>query len=64
VKPVHARSSRPTKTTTTDTDPIKPATSYHPKLNSTPTAVHDLDTRKPHRTRILGGLINDYRQAT
>ncbi|WP_053722160.1 hypothetical protein [Saccharothrix sp. NRRL B-16348] len=29
------KSSRPTKTTTTDTDPTKPATSYHPKPGST-----------------------------
>ncbi|WP_202970956.1 DDE-type integrase/transposase/recombinase [Saccharothrix sp. ALI-22-I] len=31
----HDRSSRPTRTTTTDTDPTKPATNYHPKLSST-----------------------------
>ncbi|ONI93077.1 hypothetical protein ALI22I_00260 [Saccharothrix sp. ALI-22-I] len=28
-----------------------------------PAAVHDLDTRRLLRTRILGGLINEYRHA-
>ncbi|MER5262763.1 integrase core domain-containing protein [Actinosynnema sp. NPDC002837] len=27
------------------------------------TAVHNLDTHRPLRTRILGGLINDYKNA-
>jgi hypothetical protein len=43
------------KTTTTDTDPTKPATNYHP--------IHDLDAHRVLRTRILGGLVNEYRHA-
>ncbi|MFF1614166.1 integrase core domain-containing protein [Amycolatopsis sp. NPDC058278] len=34
-----------------------------PEAQQHPAAVHDLDTRRVHRTRILGGLINEYRQA-
>jgi hypothetical protein len=34
-----------------------------PEAQQHPTAVHDLNTRKLHRTRILGGLVNEYRQA-
>ncbi|GAB2991916.1 integrase core domain-containing protein [Saccharothrix stipae] len=34
-----------------------------PNVHQRPTAVHDLDTHGPHRTRILGGLINEYRHA-
>ncbi|MER5262698.1 integrase core domain-containing protein [Actinosynnema sp. NPDC002837] len=32
-----------------------------PEARQHPTAVHDLDTHRPLRTRILGGLINEYR---
>ncbi|GAA1289318.1 integrase core domain-containing protein [Saccharothrix xinjiangensis] len=32
-----------------------------PEAQQHPTAVHDLDTHRLHRTRILGGLINEYR---
>jgi putative transposase len=32
-----------------------------PDAHEQPTTVHDLDTRRPLRTRILGGLINEYR---
>ncbi|MFE9751123.1 integrase core domain-containing protein [Saccharothrix saharensis] len=38
-------------------DQLSPETQQHPA------AVQDLDTRRVHRTRILGGLINEYRQA-
>ncbi|MBB5803394.1 transposase [Saccharothrix ecbatanensis] len=31
-----------------------------PEAQQHPTAVHDLDTNRLHRTRILGGLINEY----
>ncbi|WP_238598209.1 transposase [Saccharothrix sp. ALI-22-I] len=34
-----------------------------PEAQQHPTAVHDLDTRRLHRTCILGGLINEYRYA-
>ena len=34
-----------------------------PKAQEQPAAVHDLKTRKLLRTRILGGLINEYRYA-
>ncbi|MEU4445459.1 integrase core domain-containing protein [Actinosynnema sp. NPDC050801] len=34
-----------------------------PEAQQHPTAVHDLDTHRLHRTRILGGLINEYRYA-
>jgi hypothetical protein len=34
-----------------------------PETQHQPPAVHDLDTRRLHRTRILGGLINEYRHA-
>ena len=34
-----------------------------PNIHQRPTAGHDLDTHRLHRTRILGGLINEYRQA-
>ena len=34
-----------------------------PEAQQHPAAVHDLDTRRVHRTRILGGLINEYRHA-
>jgi transposase InsO family protein len=32
-----------------------------PNAEQQPAAVHDLDTHRVHRTRILGGLINEYR---
>jgi transposase len=34
-----------------------------PEAQQHPTAVHDLDTRRLHRTRILGGILNEYRYA-
>ncbi|SFR28745.1 Integrase core domain-containing protein [Lentzea waywayandensis] len=34
-----------------------------PEAQEQPAAVHDRKTRKPLRTRILGGLINEYRHA-
>ncbi|ONI91081.1 integrase [Saccharothrix sp. ALI-22-I] len=34
-----------------------------PNVQQRPTAVHNLDTHRLHRTRILGGLINEYRHA-
>jgi transposase InsO family protein len=34
-----------------------------PEGQQHPTAVHDLDTRRLLRTRILGGLINEYSHA-
>ncbi|ONI92833.1 integrase [Saccharothrix sp. ALI-22-I] len=34
-----------------------------PEARQHPAAVHDLAAHRPHRTRILGGLINEYRQA-
>jgi putative transposase len=34
-----------------------------PNVHQRPTAVHDLDTHRPHRTRVLGGLTNEYRHA-
>ncbi|WP_447006722.1 integrase core domain-containing protein [Saccharothrix isguenensis] len=34
-----------------------------PKTQQHPAAVHNLDTHRLHRTRILGGLINKYTQA-
>jgi transposase len=34
-----------------------------PETQHQPPAVHDLDARRLHRTRILGGLINEYRHA-
>ncbi|ONI92850.1 integrase [Saccharothrix sp. ALI-22-I] len=34
-----------------------------PNVQQRPTAVHNLDTHRLHRTRILGGLINEYRYA-
>jgi transposase InsO family protein len=34
-----------------------------PDAREQPTSVHDLDTRRVLRTRILGGLINEYRYA-
>ncbi|MDU0294793.1 integrase core domain-containing protein [Saccharothrix longispora] len=36
-------------------DQLPPETQQHPA------AVHNLDTHRVHRTRILGGLINEYR---
>ncbi|ROP41882.1 hypothetical protein EDD40_7354 [Saccharothrix texasensis] len=36
-------------------DQLPPETQQHPA------AVHDLDSHRVHRTRILGGLINEYR---
>lgn len=38
-------------------DQLPPADQQHPA------AVHDLDTHRVLRTHILGGLINEYRQA-
>jgi transposase InsO family protein len=32
-----------------------------PNTEQQPTTIHDLDARRVHRTRILGGLINKYR---
>jgi hypothetical protein len=29
-----------------------------------PATVHDFDTRRPLRTRVLGSVINEYRYAT
>ncbi|MFC4851876.1 integrase core domain-containing protein [Actinophytocola glycyrrhizae] len=34
-----------------------------PEAQQHPVAVHDLDTQRVLRTRILGGLINEHRQA-
>ncbi|WP_231648042.1 integrase core domain-containing protein [Saccharothrix sp. NRRL B-16348] len=34
-----------------------------PDARQHPAAVHDLDTRRLQRTRVLGGLINEYRHA-
>ncbi|WP_202970618.1 integrase core domain-containing protein [Saccharothrix sp. ALI-22-I] len=34
-----------------------------PEAQQHPAAIHDLDNRRLHRTRILGGLINEYRHA-
>jgi putative transposase len=34
-----------------------------PKAQQHPAAAHDLTTRRLLRTRILGGLINEYRYA-
>ncbi|GAB3006703.1 integrase core domain-containing protein [Saccharothrix stipae] len=34
-----------------------------PERQQHPATVHDLDTHRVLRTRILGGLINEYRQA-
>jgi hypothetical protein len=34
-----------------------------PEAREQPAAVHDPKTHKPLRTRILGGLINEYRYA-
>lgn len=34
-----------------------------PETQHQPPAVHDLDTLRLHRTRILGGLVNEYRHA-
>ncbi|GAA1312177.1 hypothetical protein GCM10009634_79970 [Saccharothrix xinjiangensis] len=34
-----------------------------PEALQHPAAAHDLDTQRPYRTRILGGLINEYRHA-
>jgi putative transposase len=34
-----------------------------PEAREHPTTVHDLDARRLLRTRILGGLINEYRHA-
>ncbi|ONI91565.1 integrase [Saccharothrix sp. ALI-22-I] len=38
-------------------DQLPPEAQHHPA------AVHELDTHRPLRTRILGGLINEYRHA-
>ncbi|MBP2337374.1 transposase [Saccharothrix coeruleofusca] len=38
-------------------DQLPPETQQHPA------AVHNLDTHRMHRTRVLGGLINEYRHA-
>ncbi|MGO4421364.1 hypothetical protein AB4Z54_22330 [Streptomyces sp. MCAF7] len=35
-----------------------------PDAHEQPAAAHDLHTHKIERTRILGGLINEYRYAT
>ncbi|WP_202919475.1 integrase core domain-containing protein [Saccharothrix deserti] len=40
-----------------DRDQLSPAAQEHPAT------VHDLDTRRLLRTRILGGLVNEYRHA-
>jgi hypothetical protein len=34
-----------------------------PNVQQHPTTVHDLDTHRLHRTRVLGGLVNESRQA-
>ena len=34
-----------------------------PDTQQHPAAIHDLDTHRLHRTRILGGLINEYKYA-
>ena len=60
---MHVKSSQPTKTTTTDTGPTRPVINSPPEVRQHPTAVHDLDPHRLHRTRILGGLINEYRYA-
>ena len=35
-----------------------------PEVHERPAAAHDIKTRRLLRTRILGGLINEYRYAT
>jgi hypothetical protein len=40
-----------------DVEVLPPETQQHPA------AVHDLDTHGLHRTRTIGGLINEHRQA-
>jgi hypothetical protein len=59
-KPTHNKSSRPTRATTTGTDPTKARDQLPPEDQQHPAAIHDLDTHKRHHTRILGGLINGY----
>jgi hypothetical protein len=51
----------PTSGTTTTTDPIKHETSHRPNTDQQPATIHDLQTHKVQHTRILGGLINEYR---
>jgi transposase len=58
----HADKSWPnTNGTTTSTGPTKPGISYHPTATTSPP--RKLDSRTPLRTRVLGGLINEYRYA-
>ncbi|WP_349307947.1 integrase, partial [Streptomyces sp. H10-C2] len=62
-KTTPGRSWPPTSSTTTSTAPTGPGTNYRPAPTSNPPPLHNLDTRKPVRTRVLGGVINEYRYA-
>lgn len=51
----------PTSGTTTNTARTAPGTSCRPAPTTSPITLHEPESRKLLPTRILGGVINEYR---